>query len=229
MATYKPEPIQKYVDKMRAAIAEYMAMPSEEFENVHTCVSRGDKKIGATRNVSLPPVISCGNCQNCIHHCYDIKANLRCPNVLSARARNAAMLSRDRERYFSEINDAIAGDAAFRWHQGGEMKDRDYFEHMVRSAERNANQRQWGYTHRRDIVNGYLDDNGKLPENLSIMYSYEGTEPAEDNPHGMPEFRCIDKGDTPPSNVMQCRGDCTWCLKNRRGCPYGESAWCYKH
>lgn len=229
MATYKNETLKKYTNNMTERIYEYLNMSDADFAGVHTCISRGDRKIGATRNVSQAPVISCGNCAACMHHCYDIKACLRMPAVSDARARNTALAHRDRDRYFAEINTAIAGDDAFRWHQGGDMTDADYLDHMAASAELNAGQRQWGYTHRRDIVNAYIDERGPLPENLSIMYSYEGTEPAADNPHGMPEFRCIKRGDTPPAGFMQCPGNCRQCLDNHTGCPYGMSSWCYEH
>lgn len=226
---YKDETLKNYIERMRAAVAELLAMSDEEFAQVQTVVSRGDRKIGATRNVSQAPVITCGNCGACCHHCYDVKACLRLPAVMRARAVNTAMAIRDRSRYFDDVARAVRGQEGFRWHQGGEMPDGDYLRRMVTVADGEPACRQWGYTHRHDLVNDYIDEAGALPGNLSIMYSYEGTEPAEDNPHGMPEFRCIERGQEPPTGFHACGGDCQWCLENRHGCPWGESSWCYEH
>lgn len=226
---YKPETIRRYQNSIRAAVEELLALSDEEFAHVRTVISAGDRKIGRTRNVSQAPGYTCGNCSGCIWHCYDIKACLRLPAVMRARAVNTALAIRDRDRYFEDIARAVTGQQGFRWHQGGEIPDYDYLLCMVTVAEGEPDCRQWGYTHRHDLVNAYLDVHGALPGNLSIMYSYEGTEPAEDNPHGMPEFRCIDKGQEPPVGMMQCPGNCAWCLEHHRGCPWGESAWTWKH
>lgn len=226
---YKPETIRRYQEKIRAAVAEFLALSDEEFDELHAVISQGDRKIGRTRNVSQAPWYTCGNCKHCLWHCYDIKACLRLPAVLRARALNTALAIRDRERYFAEIARAVTGQRGFRWHQGGEIPDYDYLLHMIAVAEGEPDCRQWGYSHRHDLVNRYVDEHGALPENLVIMYSYEGAEPAEDNPHGLPEFRCIDPGDEPPADMFQCPGDCSWCLEHGRGCPWGESAWTWKH
>lgn len=226
---YRTDTIRSYTEQMREAVAELLALSDEAFTQVRPVISKGDRKIGATRNVSLAPVLTCGNCKNCIRHCYDIKACLRLPAVMRARAVNTAIAIRDRDRYFEAIARAVTGQRGFRWHQGGEIPDGDYLRRMVRTADGEPACRQWGYTHMHGLVNDYLDEAGALPGNLSIMYSYEGAEPAEDNPHGMPEFRCISKGQEPPSGMFQCPGDCKWCLDNGRGCPWGESSWTWEH
>lgn len=101
---YKPETIRKYMEEMRAAVDELLTLPDEEFEQVRTVISAGDRKIGRTRNVSQAPGYTCGNCRGCIWHCM-----------------------------------------------------------------------------------------------------------------------------SPPVGMMQCPGDCAWCLEHHRGCPWGESAWTWKH
>ena len=110
---FKPETVKKVSDNIRATFDAYMSR--ENIDDVKICISCGNRKIGKVMNVSLPPLLSCGNCAGCARFCYDVKACLQYPQtVIDARVRNYAILKRDRERYFAEIAGGIATAAGSR-------------------------------------------------------------------------------------------------------------------
>ena len=110
-------------------------------ENIPMCISEGNKKIGKTLNVSLPPIMTCANCKECKYLCYDVKACLQYPNtVIGARVRNLVILLKDRDEYFNRIQDKLnrrKTNKSFRWHVAGDIIDYDYFDRMVNMAEKN--------------------------------------------------------------------------------------------
>lgn len=223
---YSNETIRKYLTSARAKIAEYRA----NIENAHVCISKGNRKIGCTMNVSISPIITCANCHACLHDCYDIKANIQYGNVLNARTRNTALFLEDPARYFAEIEEAInrrRRNKVFRWHVAGDIVNYSYFENMVAIARRHPDFVFWTYTKNYTIVNRWLSQNGgKLPANLSVMFSkWAGVEMP--NPYGMPTFEAIPEEET--REEFHCPGNCDVCLTEKRGCPYAESAWVYLH
>ena len=226
--TYNNNTICKYLHKMGAKVREISA----DVARYHVCITRGNRKIGRVLNVSLPPIFSCKhNCNECRKQCYDIKANMQYGNVLNARARNFAILLKDRDRYFSEIEKALSPRCKrkyFRWHVGGDIVDLDYLMHMVKIARKHPDWIFWSYTKQYDIVNAYIAQFGALPSNLSIMFSLWDNVPC-DNPYHMPTFAAYAHDDKVPSNVWRCTGNCEICISCKQGCPYGKSAWTYLH
>lgn len=111
------------------------ALNAMKIDDIKMCISTGNRKIGRVMNVSLMPVITCHNCSECKHFCYDIKACLQYPDtVINARMRNTVIMMRDRARYFTMIEDRISRrrtNKFFRWHVAGDIVDLDYFENMV--------------------------------------------------------------------------------------------------
>ena len=82
--------LKTYSLKMASAFLKYDA---EDVENLETCISMGNRKIGKVLNVSLPAVFSCLQCKHCAEECYDVK-DCRYTGVLEARARNWSILTR---------------------------------------------------------------------------------------------------------------------------------------
>lgn len=223
---YSVGTLRRYTEQAKGALNEVLRLPSGEFAELHVVVSKGNRKIGAAPNVSLLPIITCGNCGKCMWHCYDIKACLRLPAVMRARVVNTAIYMREPERFFAEIDEALtrmSPEHGFRWHQGGEIPDREYLGGMVETARKHPEWSMWTYTHMHGWVNEWLS----LPDNLSIMYS-EDDEPA-DNPHGRPVFKCIPKGAPIPEGYHLCGGDCQACRRSGAGCPAGVSSVVYEH
>ena len=224
------ERTKKAVDAMQENVREYMAM---DVNSLDTCISKGNKKIGNTLNVSLPPVISCGNCSGCSLLCYDIKAVLQYGNVRKARARNYAILLMDRKKYFDDIRKACKArkkNKYFRFHVAGDIPDIDYFDRMVKLAREFPEFKFWTYTKMYGIVNVWCRMYGKelIPENLSVMFSeWRGMKMT--NPFNFPEFRVVFKDEQKPAGVKWCAGNCNTCIHNNSHCVKGETVYCMEH
>lgn len=233
---YSKNTIKKVVSNLSMAVNNY-ASALKRGDAVKACISDGNRKIGRVLNVSLAPVICCGNCKECKSLCYDIKACLQYKNVIDARARNTALAKFARDEYFAAINskmDRRRANKYFRYHVSGDILDYDYFSRMVESAKNHPDFIVWTYTKMYHIVNEWIRDNGPLPENLVIMFSeWDGT-PME-NPYNMPVFSCKlkdgNKNRTAAefATMYKCPGNCDVCKDKRRGCIGGKNTYCDEH
>ena len=233
--------IKKAVKLMNATITKYSVKSIDE---INMCISKGNRKIGRVMNVSLPPIISCGNCKECKHFCYDIKACLLYANtVIDARVRNYMILKKDIDEYFRRIDNAMTRrrtNKYFRWHVSGDIISLDYFSRMVENARRHPEFVMiWTYTKMYSIVNEYVKNNGgsiaaALPNNFHVMFSEWDGMPI-DNPYGFPVFSVkmidgnINHAPEYFDNLYQCPGNCDICKKLFRGCIAGESTYCNQH
>lgn len=229
----KQETLKALMARFKAALAFFLSIVA----TCHVSVSRGNKKIEHVLNVSLPPVMTCGNCSGCANTCYAVKNAIRHGRiVINCWARNYAVLLADRERYFNEIETVISRrrtNKYFRWHVSGEIVDYDYFAHMVDIARRHPDFTFWTYTKMYHIVNNYCLRNGgrdAVPANFHIMFSaWPGMNLY--NPYNFPTFEFIPKeipvADRPAG--YYCPGNCNICRDNGRGCVVGESTKVNEH
>lgn len=228
---FSMESIRKVVKMLRERLDYYM---NKDVSEIKMCISKGNRKIGRVINVSLPPILSCGNCKECKHFCYDIRACLQYSNtVIDARVRNYAILLKNRDLYFNIIDTVCARRKAnkmFRWHVSGDIVDLDYFCRMVEIARKHPDFIFWTYTKMYCIVNEYCAKYGKesIPENLSIMFSEWKGMPIV-NPYGFAEFRALYENEEIPANYWYCPGNCDVCKELHRGCPYQETSCIYIH
>lgn len=227
---YSIETIQKVVRALNTRKAELDAMPVEQ---IRLCISAGNRKIGRVMNVSLPPVLSCANCKECMHLCYDIKACVQYANtVIDARMRNYSVLLRDRDGFFARIDAAITRrrkNKFFRWHVAGDILDTDYFDRMVKIAREHADFVFWTYTKNYSAVNAWVAEHGKdaIPANFSVMFSEWRGMPME-NPYGFAEFKVVFKDEKKPVGFY-CPGNCDICKEKMRGCLVQETVYCNEH
>ncbi len=228
---YSIESIRKVVRLLTECAEMYAARP---LDDIKLCISKGNRKIGRAMNVSLPPILSCGNCKECQHFCYDIRACLQYPNtVIDARIRNWTILNKNRDKYFSLIDEACTrrrNNKMFRWHVSGEIVDIDYFCRMVEIARKHPDFTFWTYTKMYAIVNEYCDKYGResIPANFSVMFSEWRGVPMV-NPYGFGEFRALYEGESIPKDAFYCPSNCDICKANGRGCIVNENTCIYIH
>lgn len=223
MAKRKKGFTQKSLKKLAKLFNQFL----KNYENVATedipmCISNGNVKIGRVMNVSLAPILSCGNCSECQFWCYDIKACLQyTKTVVDARIRNWVIFIRDRDEFFRRIEDKLRRrrkNKYFRWHVAGDIVDLDHFIRMVEVAKNHPDFIFWTYTKMYAIVNEFCDKYGKetIPSNFSVMFSEWRGLPM-DNPYGFAEFRVRFDGEPEPP-CYHCPGNCDVCKKGNRGC-----------
>ena len=226
---YSKESLAKLAKLMRE---KRIDLEAHDISEIKMCISTGNKKIGKTLNVSLPPIMTCANCKECKHLCYDVKACLQYPNtVIDARMRNYVILLKDRKEYFNRIQKKLDGrktNKFFRWHVAGELIDIDYFDRMVKIAENNPDWKFWPYTKNYKVVNEWMNmADKKMPGNFSVMFSEWRGVPM-DNPNNFGEFRVVFKDEEKPDGFY-CPGNCDECIKNNRGCIVNETTYCNEH
>lgn len=221
------------IRKVLRIAGEYRAMFMDmSTDDIKICISGGNRKVNAL-NVSIMPILTCGNCKECMHFCYDVKACLQYPKtVIAARMRNTCLLWKNRDEYFARIEKAISHRRKhkfFRWHVAGEIVDRDYLARMVDIARRHPDWTFWTYTKMYWLVNEYVRIHGgdrfvAIPSNLKIMFSEWKGLPM-DNPYGFPVFACRYPDEPIPENTFKCPGNCDYCMEHCRGCIAGENTY----
>ena len=236
---YSNATIVKVIGNLNNAINYYSRKSEDE---IKICISCGNKKIGRVKNVSLAPIITCTNCKECKHFCYDIKAVLLYGNVLDARARNTVLALQHPEKYFGKIRKSLNKHCKhkfFRWHVSGDIPSMEYFEEMIAIAKENPDWLFWTYTKNYYLVNAYVKAHGNskenaIPENLIIMFSeWDGLEMV--NPYQFPIFSCKlkdgNKNRTEKSfeQMYKCPGNCDVCKEIHRGCIKGEDTYADEH
>lgn len=232
---YSPETLTKFVEKANATISKWM---QETF--ITAVMSKGNRKIGHVLNISIMPIITCANCSGCRHYCYDVKACCQYTNVMEARAKNTALLRKDRDEYFRQIDRAMSRrrrNRYMRWHVGGEIPDYNYFERMVANAWNHPEfESIWTYTKQYYIVAEYIRTHGNdpkvaFPDNFHVMLSEWRGMPMY-NPYGLPEFRVVfrdDENKPNPDEVHFCPGNCDECKRNHEGCVVGQTTYAWDH
>lgn len=227
---YSAETLRKFKKQCDELISYYDSVP---LEKLNVSISDGNVKIGHCKNVSSLPVYSCRHlCGRCVKFCYDIKACIQYKNVINARVKNFVIFKRNREKFFSDIADALSHVKAhkfFRYHVGGEIIDIDELYRLVKLAKQFPDFKMWTYTKNYNVVNFYCDIYGKdsIPENLQIMFSeWKGTPVI--NPYNFPVFACRFPDEKPPFEY-KCPGNCDICKANGRGCINGESTYTDLH
>lgn len=231
---YSKESIKKFMEQANEKIATTM---ERDPSDLHVVISKGNKKIGHTMNVSLLPIFTCANCKECKSFCYDIKACLQYPkNVLSARVNNTVLVRKNMEQYFEQIEKAIQKrrkNFYFRWHVAGDILSAEYFDNMVRIAKKYPHFRFWTYTKNYSLVNEYVKAHGNsrkkaIPSNLSVMFSeWKGL--TMDNPYNFPVFACVFPNEKPQKQWYKCTGNCNDCIANKTGCIYGKTSYVGLH
>ena len=169
-------------------------------------ISPGNKKMGSIPNVSLPPVLSCGNCSGCKRSCYALKAYKQYPLVRKAWRKNWELLRKDRLKYFSMVSAYLSKHKPkfFRWHVAGDIVDQDYLEWM-----KNFALLLFPGTKFLTFTKMALDFSD-LPKNLTIVYSAWPGQPIV-NPHNLPIAFMQDGTETRVTNALECPGNCENC------------------
>ena len=194
-------------------------------------ISKGNRKMGAIPSVSLPPVVTCHNCETCAKKCYAVKLARIYKTTRDAWNCNFDILWHDRDNYFNQVTAAAMISGFFRFHVSGDIVDIDYLDRMCKTARKCKNTRFLAFTKNYRDVNTYLM-NHKKPRNLQLIFSLPFNGAKIDNPHNLPTAAVILKGTEPAPDYKICGGNCTECACRGVGCwelKKGEIIAFYEH
>ena len=187
--------------------------------------------MGAIPSVSLPACTTCNPSAPCFKKCYAAKISRLYSTVNAAYNRNFEILLNDPLKYWHAVRKAAATARFFRFHVSGDIPDAIYFYDMILTAQQLPHTSFLAFTKQYDIINNYLNDGGKIPENLQVIFSNWSAWKCE-NPHNLPTCEVIFKGETPAPEWKICGGNCTECAVTCGGCwtlDRGETIAIYEH
>lgn len=207
-------------------------MTKKAVENtLKVSISYGNRKMGSIPSVSLPPVVTCKNCESCAKKCYALKLCRIYPSVRDAYNRNFDILWNDRDSYFAQVKAVAMVNRFFRFHVSGDIVDADYLDRMVKLARECKGTEFLAFTKNYGDCNAYFAKHRK-PKNLHLIFSLPFDGANIENPHDLPTARVILKGNEPKATDKVCGGNCTECACKGVGCwelKKGETIAFYEH
>lgn len=213
-------------DSVQKRVKEMLTLRDEispvDVKERHIKLSYDNRKTTAlVPSVSLIPVADCGNCELCARGCYDVRHVCMYKQTKAQRANNSALLKYDRLRYFEEIAMHAHFLRFFRWHVGGDIKDMDYLERMVKVAKEVPGCEFLVFTKMFRIVERYLKENGEFPENFHLILSgWKGDKTT--NPYRLPVSTPVwpdgEKSGMATEKEIWCGGNCADCAACHGGC-----------
>ena len=177
------------------------------------------KLSGEIPSINLPAIKTCRADAPCKHLCYATKGNFTFPNVKESHIHNLACFVNDPKKYFDDIIKYLNGLVSyrfFRYHSSGDIVNEEYFEGMIRVAKKCKTTKFLCFTKKFEIINEYLDNGGKIPSNLHIVFSAWDKDFNVPNPHNLPvtyvDFNNSELNPKIPELAIPCTGSCPECL-----------------
>lgn len=193
-------------------------------------ISRTNAKMGGIPSFSLPPVVTCANCEGCAKKCYARRMAARYPNVRESWARNLEAWKTSPEAVRLNIMAAALTSSYFRYFVGGDIPDPAFFALMCEIARAVPTCHFLAFTKKYEMVNSAISEGETVPANLHIIFSEWKNNPP--NPHALPTSRVIFRGEETPEGAKVCGGNCTACVCRGIGCwslKSGETIHFYEH
>lgn len=183
-------------------------------------ISKRNSKMHDIASFSLTPGCTCRHDAPCwkSHKCYATKGNYRFDNVKEAHARNYKLLRENPDSVFAQLKAHVFTVRFFRFHVAGDFYSYDYFCRVMKLATESPWCRFLAFTKSYEIANKYIDENGSLPENFTLIFSAWGKNWKFPNPHNLPTAEVVFRGETPDPTWYTCNGNCEDCACKGVGC-----------
>lgn len=197
-------------------------------------ISTGITKLGVNiPSINLPPVITCradAPCAKCAEQgggCYALKGHWLYTNVRNTVWNNLYAYRQNPKLFFDTITIDTALASFVRWFSSGDIVDTEFLKGMCCVARKNKGVKYLCFTKKYELVNEFLDNGGKIPSNLKIIFSTWGNFIPE-NPHNLPmtyvrfsekssslskekKKEVIEMNSKIPESAIPCTGACYKC------------------
>lgn len=199
--------------KNRINEAEVMQIPQK-------IVKAGNSKVSEyVAVVNMPAGFTCPADAPCKAGCYALKGRYMFNNVTLPQWRNLYFFNNNPSGFFKAIENELqeADDLRpwrwFRWHESGDIVNYDYFCGMVAIAKKFKRINFMAYTKKYSIVNKYIEENGALPKNLTIIFSVWGVYGLGVNKYNLPcaYVEGVGADEHIPTSAAPCEGSCKDC------------------
>ena len=176
-------------------------------------INNGNEKTGkACLTLSMPAIISCAEGVPCAHLCYTQRGRMKFPKVCGAYYRNYRIWQESHEKFEKQLDAALTYNALplLRIHDSGDFVDREYLEMLCRVMEKHPEIKAMAFTKKYELVNDFIREGGKIPDNLCIRFSAWDKSWEVPNPFDLPmsyvDFKDSSKNPDIPKNAFLCRG-----------------------
>ena len=193
-------------------------------------ISKNNKKMGSIPSISFPPIITCGNCQECAKKCYALKMAKFRPSIGTAWENNLKEWKNNPQAVKFAILNASITSGYFRYFVGGDIINTEFLKMMVEVAETVKTCQFLAFTKKYELVNDFIKNGGKIPDNLHLIFSE--WDKAIRNPYNLAKSKVIFKGEAEPQNDKICGGNCIDCICKGVACwtlKSGETIHFYEH
>ena len=179
-------------------------------------ITNGNGKTGkACLTWPLPVEPTCDHNAPCYKNkvCYCLKGTQTFANVLGSYYKNWRLYNENPSDYEEKCTNIIkySGLKLVRIHDSGDIPDREYLELLIRVAKKLPDVRFLTYTKKYSLINEWLDEGNKFPDNFTMRLSMCDKNWEVPNPHNLPVayIDFIDKSINPdiPQNAYECKGN----------------------
>lgn len=184
-------------------------------------VKAGNSKVSEyVAVVNMPAGFTCPADAPCKNGCYALKGRYLFDNVNLSSWKNLYYFNSDPVGFFRAIANELEKAENlrpwkwFRWHETGDIVNYDYFCGMVELARKFKRINFMAFTKKYDIVNRWIENNGNLPRNLTIVFSVWGIYGIGVNKYNLPCSYVRMNGNSDqhiPNNATECTGSCEVC------------------
>lgn len=179
-------------------------------------VNNGNSKLGKNIMViNLPAISTCRPDAPCKKLCYANKGTFRFPAVKKCYGENLETFLNNPMQAELDILSQMPYIGFCRIHASGDFVNREYFDMIIRIANKLPNVKFMAYTKKYEMINDYIAEGGIIPSNLIVIFSlWDGFKC--DNPYNMPTAIVrLKKGniDAINDNAIECTGECSKCYK----------------
>lgn len=191
----------------------------------HVHISYGISKLGVDiPSVSLPVGCTCRPDAPCFKKCYARRGRFCFHKNKAHLQNNLELWYCEPEIFEEEITLSAFRSRYFRWHSSGDIPDVKYLDMMVRIAQHLPRTRFLAFTKKYELINSWITERGKLPDNLTIVFSAWG-DFLPVNPYGLPVayIRFRKEESEIPAHARECPSYCGNCVTT------GMSCWDLQH
>ena len=183
-------------------------------------ISKGNRKTGAIRSLSFPPVITCNKNLHCYKACYAAKMKNYAPGTVDAWQRNLDLYLNDRWLFAKAVVYLTKIDKAFRFFVGGDCPDYAFTNMIHLVAVENPGTEYLVFSKQYSYWNNYYANTvGNIPKNLHINISVDF---GQQEPHmfdnAFPLIHVVESLENIPDDWKVCGGNCFDCICRNTGC-----------
>jgi hypothetical protein len=169
-------------------VSFFVCEKERKIMNVYPRISNNVSKLGiGIGTVNLPAISTCRADAPCHKGCYACKGCQQFAKVQAAYYRNFRIYNDNPDNFFEQVYYKIkfAKLPKVRWFDSGDIPEYDFFVRMVELCKKTPDVKHMAFTKKYEIVNEYIDKNGKLPDNLNVIFSAWHKLWNVPNPHGL--------------------------------------------